>query len=128
MEKVLFFYVLYGRIVLETTLEEIKDLNSEVEEKILITLNVLSKYNSQLFPVTSLNRLLDSIKENFPGYKIMENENCIVIKSCSDKAVDEFLNLCDIAHKLRMRSNNDVKRYFKDKKITLSKPKLIKKR
>lgn len=106
------FYVSYGRIMLEITLEEIKDLNKGIDDKFLITLNVMSKYNGHAFPVTSLNRLLDSIRENFLGYKIMENKNCIVIKSFSDKAVDEFLKLWDIAHKLRIKSNNDVKKYF----------------
>ena len=112
--------------MLVTTLEEIKDLDKGLDEKFLITLNVMSKYNDQAFPVTSLNRLLDSIRENFLGYNIMENENCIVIKSCTNKAVDEFLKLCDIAQKLRIKSNNDVKKYFKDNNIPLSKIKLIK--
>ena len=120
------FYVSYGRIILETTLEEIKDLNKGIDEKFLVTLNVMSKYNGHSFPVTSLYRLLDSIRENFLGYKIMEKENCIMIKSCSDKAVDEFIKLCDISLKLRIKSNNDVKKYFKDNNIPLSKIKLIK--
>lgn len=122
------FYVSYGRIMLETTLEEIKDLNKGIDEKFLVSLKVMSKYNGQPFPVISLNRLLDSIRENFLGYKIMENENCIVIKSCTDKAVDEFLKLCDIAHKLRIKSDNDVKKYFIDNNIPFSKIKLIKER
>lgn len=63
------FYVSYGRIMLETTLEEKKDLNKGIDEKFFVTLNVMSKYNGQAFPVTSLNRLLDSIRESFIGYK-----------------------------------------------------------
>lgn len=122
------FYVSYGRIMLETTLEEIKDLNKGIDEKFLVTLNVMSKYNGQAFPVTSLNRLLDSIRENFICYKIMEKENCIVIKSCTDKAIDEFLKLCDIAYKLKIKSNNDVKKFFKNNNIPLPKIKRIKER
>lgn len=58
----------------------------------------------------------------------MENKNWIVIKSCTDKAVDEFLKLCDIAHKLRIKSSNDGKKYLTDNHIPLSKIKLINER
>lgn len=105
-------YVNYCHILFSITIKTIEQ-NSVAYDYVYrtnsVTLEARWSYGRPNYPITCLKSLLKEITMKYTNFNLFYS--CISIKEASYKAIEIFFNLCDIAHRMRIVSNDELKEY-----------------
>lgn len=84
-----------------------------------ISLKAMWTFGRPHIPISFLNSVLNKIKSLYPNCCVYDN--VITINEANDKAVDIFINLCNIAYDMRIISNDELKEYIKNNHLNTCK-------
>ena len=110
-------FINYGYTFLETSIVEThttqhKKEGSENRPTIKIEINRIIAHDYPDYPISSLRRLYQAIREAISGDIIINDPSTIVVKADAPDYVTTYLKLCDIVFNMRIKSNNDLKRFL----------------
>lgn len=109
-------FINYYHIIFDITIKNIEGPKHDerIDNSNSISLTALWSFGRPKMPLSCLKSLLESVTAK---YSCDIHDNSLLIISPKEKAVDTFIDLCDIAYKLRIEANEDLKKYVTDKQL-----------
>lgn len=104
-----YFHVLFAASI--TTLDKTDLAHDYCYRTNSISLKAMWSFGRHYIPISILNSVVNKVKSLYPNCYVYDN--VITINEAKDKAVDIFINLCNIAYEMRITSNKDIKEHIK---------------